>query len=128
MKVATTSDWRDGMPFETPVVVADVVPGDPTRCSVCGSDSQLRDRSELWAVKHRHPHHHSGFVRFYCSVHVPRAQPAAVRAQQPAARAERRSPAPRRPAAADTVRAMCPDCFIEVSASGVCGNCGQQVA
>jgi hypothetical protein len=25
-------------------------------------------------------------------------------------------------------RAMCPDCFVEVSATGLCGMCGTQVA
>ena len=70
MKVTATSDWRDAIPFETPVVVADVVPGEPTRCSVCGGDSVLLPRTDLWAVKHRHPNHHAGFVRFYAQVNI----------------------------------------------------------
>jgi hypothetical protein len=130
MRVAKSADWRDAIPFETPMVVADLVPGDPTRCSVCGNDSEPRDRTELWAVKHRHPHHHDGYVRFYCSEHVPRTK--AVATPQPVARSairpERRPAAHRHPAASDVVRAMCPDCFIEVSATGLCGNCGRRVA
>jgi hypothetical protein len=133
MKVAKTSDWRDAIPFDTPRIVADLVPGEPTRCSVCGNSSSPRDRAELWAVKHRHPHHHDGYVRFYCSEHVPRVAPVVSRAAPARKAAPRRAPAenrvpPRRaPAATDVVRAMCPDCFIEVSAAGVCGNCGRQV-
>jgi hypothetical protein len=35
----------------------------------------------------------------------------------------------RRPASPDAKpRAMCPDCFVEVSATGMCGMCGTQVA
>jgi hypothetical protein len=100
---------------------------------VCGNSSSPRDRAELWAVKHRHPHHHDGYVRFYCSEHVPRVAPVVSRAAPARKAAPRRAPAenrvpPRRaPAATDVVRAMCPDCFIEVSAAGVCGNCGRQV-
>ncbi len=127
MKVAKTADWRDAIPFDSPVIVADVVPGEMTHCSVCGNDSELRDRSELWAVKHRHPHHHDGYVRFYCNEHVPRVH---ARMAAPAATpvlGERRPSAHRSPAASDVVRAMCPDCFTEVSAKGLCGNCGQQV-
>ncbi|GAA1946907.1 glucose-6-phosphate dehydrogenase [Microbacterium deminutum] len=127
MRVAKTADWRDAIPFETPMLVADVVPGEMSRCSVCGGGSELRSRSELWAVKHRHPHHHDGYVRFYCSEHVPRVQ---VTVSSPAlnpVRGERRPAAHRSPAASDVVRAMCPDCFIEVSATGQCGNCGLQV-
>lgn len=127
MRVAKTADWRDAIPFETPMVVSDLVPGELTRCSVCGNDSALRDRSELWAVKHRHPHHHDGYVRFYCSEHVPRVQVTMSAPPPSPVRGERRPPAHRSPAASDVVRAMCPDCFIEVSATGVCGNCGQQV-
>ena len=71
MKITSTSDWREEIPFETPMIVAGLVPGDPTRCSVCGGDSELRPRTELWAVKHRHPNQHAGFVRFYCQPHLP---------------------------------------------------------
>ena len=41
-----------------------------------------------------------------------------------------RQPPARRPSAVadDKPRAMCPDCFIEVSALGLCGVCGQTVA
>ncbi len=124
MKVAKTADWRDAVPFGVPVLVADLVPGEPTRCSVCGADSEPRGRDELWAVKHQHPHHHDGYVRFYCSEHVPRIAPAPVAA--PAAVRRERTPAARRPVQSfEKVRAMCPDCFIEVSAKGVCGNCGR---
>lgn len=130
MKITTSSDWRNGIAFDTPMIVADLVPGEPTRCSVCGVESELRPRTELWAVKHRHRNDHAGYVRFYCSAHLPAvepvAQPAHIRSK-PAPR-ERR-PAARRPApATETTRAMCPNCFIEVSATGVCGMCGTSVA
>ena len=126
MKVAKTADWRDAVPFGTPVLVADVIPGEPTRCSVCGADSEPRSRDELWAFKHRHPHHHDGYVQFYCGDHVPKVAPAPVSvAVKPAVKRER-TPAARRPVQSfEKVRAMCPDCFIEVSAKGVCGNCGR---
>ena len=127
MKVAKTADWRDDVPFDTPRIVAEVAPGAPTRCAVCGADSEPRNRTELWAVKLRHPHHHDGYVRFYCEQHVP-----AVRAVEPArverARSAPRPAARRAPAQSDRVRAMCPNCFIEVSATGVCGVCGTAVA
>ena len=129
MKITSTSDWRNEIPFETPMIVASVVPGDPTRCSVCGGDSQLRARTELWAVKHRHPNQHAGFVRFYCQAHLPVLERVApVETRRTAARAERAA-AVRRPAAVDAApRAMCPECFVEVSATGECGMCGRQVA
>ena len=134
MKVAKTSDWRDGVPFDTPVLAADVAPGEPTRCFECGADAEPRNRTELWAVKHRHPHHHDGFVRFYCGEHAPKIErrdpasaPVAVakprRAAAPAA--ERRLPV--RSLTDVAPRAMCPDCFIEVSAKGLCGVCGQTI-
>ena len=140
MKVAKTADWRDGVPFDTPVIAAEVAPGEPTRCFVCGTDSEPLDRSELWAVKHEHPHHHDGYVRFYCAEHTPKIErPVApivpiskAGARRPAARpagsSERQAPA-RRPSVADEKpRAMCPNCFIEVSALGLCGVCGETVA
>lgn len=133
MRVVSGSDWRDGLPFDTAMLVADVVPGDSTRCVVCGVDSEPRPRTELWAVKHRHPKHHDGYVRFYCHEHVPRIErPAPVaEARRPATR-PRTPAAPRastaRPTSFDVTRAMCPNCFVEVSATGVCGICGEQVA
>jgi hypothetical protein len=130
MKVTSTSDWREAIAFEMPMIVAEIVPGDATRCSVCGGDSRLRPRTELWALKHRHPNHHAGYVRFYCEAHLPViAAPAApVESRRSVARAER-SATGRRPAAVDEKpRAMCPDCFVEISATGVCGICGRPVA
>jgi hypothetical protein len=129
MKITSTSDWREEIPFETPMIVASLVPGDPTRCSVCGGDSELRPRTELWAVKHRHPNQHAGFVRFYCKPHLPVVEkPVPVETRRTVARAERAA-AVRRPSAVDAApRAMCPDCFVEISATGVCGMCGRQVA
>jgi len=141
MKVAKTADWRDGVPFDTPMVAAEVAPGEPTRCFVCGTESEPLDRTELWAVKHQHPHHHDGYVRFYCAEHTPKiARPVAPTipvaksgarraAPRPAGSSERQAPAVRRsPVTDEKPRAMCPDCFIEVSALGLCGVCGQTVA
>ncbi|MEU1971159.1 glucose-6-phosphate dehydrogenase [Microbacterium sp. NPDC019599] len=139
MKIVESADWRDSLPFESPVLVADIAPGDDARCVGCGADSAPRPRTELWAVKHRHPKNHGGFVRFYCAQHkpAPAARPASVpavstspgraaTARRSAPSAERRAPA-RRPAPEDRVRAMCPNCFVEVSATGVCGICGTEV-
>lgn len=130
MKVTATSDWRETIAFETPMVVAEIVPGEPTRCSVCGGDSELRPRTELWAVKHRHPNHHAGYVRFYCRAHLPVIQQAAppVETRRTAARAERATAVRRSPTADAKPRAMCPECFVEISATGTCGMCGRQVA
>ena len=139
MKIVASSDWRDGLPFDKPVRVADVAEGEPARCFSCGADSAPLDRTELWAVKHRHPKNHSGYVRFYCSAHVPASRAATAPTTTPARRgaaprAQRRPtperrPAPRRVSAAEPiVRAKCPDCFIEVSATGECGMCGQRVS
>ncbi len=130
MKVVASSDWRDGIPFETPIIVAEILPGDAARCSVCGGDSELRPRSELWAVKHRHPRHHDGYVRFYCLEHLPRIAPveASGGRERPATRSPRRPATPRSPAVAERPRALCPDCFVEVPPTGVCGICGQTVA
>ena len=126
MKVAKTADWRDGIAFDVPMSVAELVPGEPTRCFVCGSDSQPRERSELWAVKHRHPHHHDGYVRFYCREHVPAAPRPVVTAPVAAPRA-RRPAAARSAPAVERTRPMCPNCFIEVSAAGLCGVCGETI-
>ena len=125
MKFAGTSDWRDSIAFDTPMIVADLVPGDPARCSACG---ELRPRTELWALKQRHPHHHDGYVRFYCREHLPKVErreaPVETRRPGRAPRGER-APGTRRSApVAEKQRAMCPNCFIEVSATGVCGVCG----
>ena len=140
MKVAKTADWRDGVPFDTPVIAAEVAPGEPTRCFVCGTDSEPRDRTELWAVKHEHPHHHDGYVRFYCAEHTPEIQRpvasplpvlkgSARRAPVRPAGSSERAPAVRRtPVTDEKPRAMCPNCFIEVSALGLCGVCGETVA
>jgi hypothetical protein len=130
-----SSDWRDEIPFDVPTPAAEAAPGEPTRCFSCGAASEPLERTELWAVKHRHPNHHAGYVRFYCSEHTPAApalQPATAPSRparrQSSPRAPRQETAPRRVAPSDTVRAMCPDCFVEVSATGECGMCGRQVA
>ena len=101
------------------------------RCAACGADAEPLPRTELWAVKHRHPKNHSGFVRFYCAEHTPRVPAPAPVAVAPvrARRAPAAERAPRRPSVTDAApRAMCPDCFVEVSATGECGMCGLQVA
>lgn len=136
MKFVSSGDWRDAVPFESPMVLADVVPGEDASCFSCGRTAEPRPRTELWAFKHRHPNDHFGYVRFYCQAHVPAVQrrpepttPASARTAR-AARAER-VPAPRRTPAAieqDKPRAMCPNCYVEVSATGECGMCGTIVA
>lgn len=136
MKIVSSQDWRDAIRFDAPVLVADVVPGDATRCVACGADGPLYERTELWAVKHRHPKHHGGFVRFYCEAHKPAAAPppaaapvASARARTAAApRAQRRTTSPKPTPITDRpTRTMCPDCFVEVSVHGDCGMCGAQV-
>lgn len=137
MKIVASADWRDAIPFETPLVVATVAPGEATRCATCGALSEPLPREELWAVKHRHPNNHAGFVRFYCAAHVPETAPApaapAPAAKRVSAPRTLRSASPRAAAerrvetGAEKPRAVCPDCFMEVSATGLCGNCGTQV-
>lgn len=127
MKIAASSDWRNELAFDTPVIVAELIPGDPTRCSVCGGDSAVRPRTELWVVKHRHPKHHDGHVRFYCGEHLPVVEkqhaPSIVRAGRTPPRSER--PAPRRSPVVEKSPAVCPDCFVEIPPTGVCGVCGR---
>ncbi|SBS71555.1 glucose-6-phosphate dehydrogenase [uncultured Microbacterium sp.] len=131
MKITTSSDWRNSLPFETPMLVADLQPGEPTRCAGCGVDAAPHPRTELWAVKHRHPNNHAGFVRFYCATHRPEPTVAAiVETRRETARRDRALP-PRRAAAAPVVErpvTLCPDCFVQVPPTGVCGMCGQKVA
>jgi hypothetical protein len=132
MKIVAGADWRDAIPFETPIPVADLAPGDDARCAGCGAEAPLHPRTELWAVKHRHPKNHSGFVRFYCAAHKPAPPVAPVAAARPAkasrAPRPREERVPKRPAPSmDLTRAMCPNCFVEVSASGECGLCGERV-
>jgi len=131
MKIVASADWRNTLPFDTPVNVAELAPGEPARCAGCGSDADVLPRTELWAVKHRHPKNHAGYVRFYCAAHTPRVAAPVVTA--PAVARARRAPAaervPVRRVSPDAVpRAMCPECFVEVSATGECGMCGLQVA
>ena len=133
MKVTSSADWRGSLPFDTPVLVADILPGDPARCSGCGFGSDPWPRTELWAVKGHHPNHHDGDVRFYCSEHVPvfEAPAPPATAPQPARRSSPRPSverAPRRPPAVERPRAICPNCFVEVPPTGVCGMCGQTVS
>lgn len=133
MKIVAGADWRDAIPFDTPVPVADLAPGDDARCAGCRADAPLHPRTELWAVKHRHPTNHAGYVRFYCAEHRPAPQtpPAAAspaKRSRAAASRPREDRVPKRPAASfDVTRAMCPNCFVEVSAAGECGVCGEKV-
>jgi hypothetical protein len=133
--VTSGSDWRDNLTFETPSLLADVAPGDATRCFVCGPASDAVSRDELWVVKHRHPKQHSGYVRFYCAEHAPAAPrvvevpSAPVRATRASAPREPRAPkAPRPVPAAERPRPICPDCFVEVPPTGICGSCGARIA
>ncbi|MFV0373894.1 glucose-6-phosphate dehydrogenase [Microbacterium sp.] len=137
MRITRSSDWRDALTFDVPLRAAEVAPGDPAKCAGCPGDADALDRSALWAVKHRHPTNPAGFVRFYCAAHTPKlagAASGASRAPGAARRTAARSqPAPererlpRRTPRADVVRAMCPNCFVEVSATGECGMCGERV-
>lgn len=132
MKITSSHDWRAGLAFDSLVLAADVLPGEPTRCAGCPADAAKHPRTELWAVKKRHPNDPAGLVRLYCAAHVPRVERApAVAPRSPArsrrASAPRREPARRAPAAPERPKALCPDCFVEVPSSGVCGMCGQKV-
>jgi hypothetical protein len=133
MKIVAGADWRDQIPFDLPARVADIAPGEPARCALCGADAAPLPREELWAVKHRHPKNHSGFVRFYCTAHKPAPAPAPAAVPAPTTRtrarvARERTAAPRRAAPDDAPKALCPTCFVEVPASGVCGMCGEKIA
>ena len=80
----------------------------------------------IWSSSSRD---HGGFVRFYCIEHKPAPVVAAAVAPGRAAAARRSAPAEKRPPVRrathdDRIRAMCPNCFIEVSATGECGVCG----
>lgn len=129
VQIRNSSDWRDGLPFDLAIPAADAVPGEATRCSGCGPDSEPWPREALWVLKHRHPTNPAGYVRFYCAEHRP--APAFV---PPVPERSRRSPrssaAPRKAAAPiipPRVAAVCPDCFVEVAATGICGVCGERV-
>ncbi len=130
MRIVASSDWRDGLAFDVPVLVSEVSAGDDARCFVCGADSAPIPRTELWAVKHRHPKNHSGYVRFYCLEHrpaPPRPTPT-VDARRASARTGERRSAPRRSTpAVERPSVLCPDCFVEVPATGICGICGNAV-
>jgi hypothetical protein len=129
MRIRNSSDWRDALPFDIPVDAAEAVPGEPTRCAACGPDSEPLPRTALWVMKHRHPNNPAGFVRFYCGEHRPKAR-LATPAASPAARRERVS-TPRKAAAPqipERPAVLCPDCFVQVPPTGVCGMCGQRVA
>ncbi len=137
MRIRSGADWRDSVPFEKPVNLAEAAPGEPSRCFVCGPSSEAVERSELLAYKHRHPGNHDGYVRFYCPEHVPAVAtplvPMAAPTKGKAARRPRvpgspaREAAPRTPKptpSAERPRPVCPECFMEVPPAGVCGNCG----
>ncbi|MFT4050801.1 MAG: glucose-6-phosphate dehydrogenase [Microbacterium sp.] len=129
MQIRNSSDWRDALPFELPVAAAEALPGDPTRCAACGPGSEPWPREGLWVVKHRHPNNPAGFVRYYCADHKPVPQ-LAPRAAAPERARRASASAPRKPAAPtipERVAALCPDCFVEVPATGVCGMCGARV-
>ena len=87
MQIRTSSDWRDALPFETPVLASEAMPGEASRCARCPADEPLKERTELWAVKHRHPNNHAGFVRLYCLEHRPAVAPPPPVSAPPAARA-----------------------------------------
>lgn len=132
MRITRSSDWRDNLAFDVPLRAADVAAGEPARCAACPADSPELPRTDLWAVKLRHPTNPAGFVRFLCAAHTPKAstsKPTApvARAARPRSSAPVRERVPRRPARTDVVRAMCPSCFVEVAATGECGMCGQRI-
>ena len=132
MKVVASIDWRDDLAFESPVVVSEVSPGEATRCSVCGGDSEPLERTQLWAVKHQHPKHHGGHVRFYCKAHLPEIKlPPATplpATRRSAGSSQRAVPATRRSTGAEErPRAVCPTCWVEVPSTGVRGVCGETI-
>lgn len=129
MKITNSSDWRDALPYETPLRASEAVPGDSTRCATCGPASDVRERQDLWVVKHRHPNNPAGYVRLYCLEHRPVA---VVRPEPLTAKAirARRMTTPRAAAAPsipERAAVLCPDCFVEVPPTGACGMCGQRV-
>jgi hypothetical protein len=138
VKIRASDDWRGTLAFETPVLAADVVPGDPARCSGCPVGTAPHPRTELWAVKHRHPNNHDGDVRFYCAEHVPafekpvvaEAAPAKAKrtARVPGAPRSTTERAERRPPVVERPRPVCPTCFVEIPPTGVCGICGEPFA
>lgn len=139
MKITRSSDWRDALAFDVPVRADTVLPGDDARCAVCGPASQPLPRTRLWALKQRHPHDPAGTVRLVCDAHrrVTSAPVIATTARpsmptrRPGSRTTPRTStrsSTRRPAHPERVAAVCPDCFVEVPPTGVCGMCGRRVA
>ena len=69
-------DERQFIEFETPYVLADVLPEridapeDMRRCSQCGANSKALPASELTVVKHRHESQPAGHMRLYCDEHL----------------------------------------------------------
>lgn len=125
MRITRSADWRAALRYDVPAIVADVLPGDPARCTSCGLDSEPLPRTDLWAVKHAHPNDPAGVVRFYCRAHVPEP-PRPARTAAPVR--ERKAPARRSPLAPEKPAILCPDCFVEVPPTGVCGMCGERIA
>lgn len=130
MKIVAGADWRDDIPFDKPVRVADIAPGDPAHCALCGAGSAPLPRDELWALKHRHPQNHAGYVRFYCAEHRPKPAPVAAPPVATRSRPQReRVAAPKRSIPVEEApKALCPNCFVQVPATGECGICGERVA
>ncbi|QAY60427.1 glucose-6-phosphate dehydrogenase [Microbacterium protaetiae] len=146
MKITRTSDWRDALAFETPMIADTVMPGEPARCVTCGVETEPLPRTQLWAVKHRHPHDPAGSVRLYCAAHAPKAaapvaSAAAAASATQSAHDRGTASAPRTPRAAaprahraavpkpvEKPDVVCPDCYMVVAPSGICGVCGQKVA
>lgn len=123
MRITRSADWRAALRYETPVIVDEVMPGEPARCTSCGLDSEPKLRSDLWAVKHSHPNDPAGIVRFYCEEHVPaRPRPAPGSVPPPA----KRAPARRQSVVEEKPPVLCPTCFMEVPPTGVCGMCGER--
>ncbi|ALJ21480.1 hypothetical protein [Microbacterium sp. No. 7] len=131
MKIRTSADWRDDLPFEVAVPADQVAPGDPARCAACSATTDPLPRDELWVVKHHHPNNPAGFVRLYCAFHRPKPAPAPLSTAAPARRAASSRPStPRqpKPVVPERPAVMCPDCFVQVPPTGTCGMCGQQVS
>lgn len=137
------SNPLEDMEFERPYPLAEVNSDARAKCSRCGLSRVPRPVSELVAIKHRDAHHPAGLWKIYCPEHLPAVPvagadaPVASRARAAASRAPR---APREPKAAAPKRAskptpmvdrppvICPRCFVQVPATGVCDGCGDRVS
>lgn len=130
--------------FERPYPFVEVDGRDETLCTVCGPESYPWPASELTAIKHHSVRREQGIWRLYCREHLltdrglpPEEPPKKKRTVRvagakstgvPTGATTPRSTASKPQESAPAPEVICPDCWIVVPATGVCGVCGERVA